>query len=301
MDNAIIAIDNVSKKYGNLLALDQVSLNVKNQQIYALLGENGAGKTTLIRILLGLQKPHQGAVYLFGQDMQSVHESIYYRVGATIEYPSYYGNLTGYENLEIIRLLRKLEKKSIDEILELVNLTDAANKKVRSYSQGMKQRFAIATALIGWPELVILDEPTSGLDPIGIKEIRELIAGLPTTKGTTVFVSSHQLGEVQQLATHVGIISHGRLIFNGSTNELRQQFPAVIVIQIQEVELAAETLKIAGYEVATKGTHLEIIAKDGNPETINRLLLTKGLVCSEISVQHPSLENMYFSVIGRPI
>ncbi|MFC4545570.1 ABC transporter ATP-binding protein [Paenactinomyces guangxiensis] len=224
MDSSIVETVNLTKQYKNHIAVNKLNLKVEKGEIYGFLGPNGAGKTTTIRMLLGLIRPTQGEVRLFGKDLRQHRMSILGKVGSLVETPSYYGHLTGFENLEAARrLLRVPDKKRVDQVLDIVRLKQAKDRKVKDYSLGMKQRLGIATTLLNQPQLLILDEPTNGLDPAGIQEIRELIREMPEKYEMSVLVSSHLLSEVDQIATQVGIIHHGNLIFQGSIDMLRKE------------------------------------------------------------------------------
>jgi ABC-2 type transport system ATP-binding protein len=221
--NFIIETEKLTRCFGDVLAVEQVDLQVPLGSVYGFLGPNGAGKTTTIRMLLGLITPHRGNIRLFGMPFTRRNWSVLARVGSLVESPSLYPNLTGRENLEACRRLVNAPKKNIDEALESVKLTRDANRLVKGYSQGMRQRLGIALALLNKPVLLILDEPTNGLDPAGIQEMRETIRELPKRQGVTVFLSSHLLSEVEQVASHIGIIHKGRLIFQGSLKDLQAQ------------------------------------------------------------------------------
>jgi ABC-2 type transport system ATP-binding protein len=225
--------------------LDDLNLQVPTGSIYGFLGPNGAGKTTTLRLLLGLLKKQEGDLTLFGRNFQRNRLDILRRIGSLIEQPSLYLHLTGKENLEIFRLTYQCDKNRINEVLELVRLQQAANKKVKNYSLGMKQRLAIAIALLHDPEVLILDEPTNGLDPNGIIETRELIKQLNREFGKTILVSSHLLSEVEKMATHVGIIHHGKLLFQGSLQQLQQlqSQQSVIEIEVNDTTKAQQVIK----------------------------------------------------------
>ena len=212
----IIETSSLTKKFGKFLAVDSIDLQVPKGGIYGFLGPNGAGKSTTIRMLLGLIKETKGQVTVFGKSIKEERLAILKRVGSMVETPSYYGHLTAYENLEVTRKILGIEKREINRVLEIVKLTDVQHKAVKKFSLGMKQRLGIAQALLGNPELLILDEPTNGLDPSGIIEMRELIKSLPEEYGITVLLSSHILSEIELIATHVGIINKGKLVFQGN-------------------------------------------------------------------------------------
>lgn len=212
MNDQIVVTHDLTKKYKKHTSVDGLNLRIRRGEIYGFLGPNGAGKTTTIRMLLGLVKPTKGNIEIFGQNLNKNRLQILQRIGSLVESPTYYGNLTGYENLEAVRRLRGLPEQRVNEVLETVRLSKVANRLTKEYSLGMKQRLGIAVALLSSPDLLILDEPTNGLDPSGIQEIRELIKELPKS-GMSVIVSSHLLSEIDQMATQVGIINNGRMIF----------------------------------------------------------------------------------------
>ena len=222
--NYILETTNLTKTHGTKIRVKNLQMQVPEGCVYGFLGPNGAGKTTTLKLLLGLIKPNSGSISFYGQNMTEKNRlSILKTTGSLIESPSYYGHLTGAENLQIIAKLKGVSAKDITDVLHTVRLYEQKDKKVKHYSLGMKQRLGIAMALLGKPQLLILDEPTNGLDPAGIQEIRELIKGLPATHNMTVIVSSHLLSEVEQMADMVGIIHHGEMLFQGNMNELATQ------------------------------------------------------------------------------
>ena len=249
MTETIIQTKELSKTFKGTKVVTGVDLELNRGEIYGFLGPNGAGKTTTIRMLLGLMKPTSGNIQIFNQDLMKNHRSILQHVGSLVESPSYYGHLTGYENLEVTRKIIDVPKKRIDEVLEIVRLTPNGSKKVKSYSLGMKQRLGIANALLGNPKLLVLDEPTNGLDPSGILEIRQLIQSLPKRYGITVLVSSHLLSEIDQMATKVGIISKGELIFQDSIEILRKKAKPTIHLRVSDEENAWKLLLAYGNKV----------------------------------------------------
>lgn len=219
--NYILETTNLTKTHGSKIRVKSLHMQVPKGCVYGFLGPNGAGKTTTLKLLLGLIKPSQGSISFYGQKMTDKNRlSILKTTGSLIESPSYYGHLTGAENLQIIAKLKGVSAQDITDVLHTVRLYEQKDKKVKHYSLGMKQRLGIAMALLGNPQILILDEPTNGLDPAGIQEIRELIKSLPETQDMTVIVSSHLLSEVEQMADMVGIINHGEMIFQGSIQKL---------------------------------------------------------------------------------
>jgi len=216
----IIETNNLTKVYKNFTAVNQVNLHVKKGRIYGFLGPNGSGKTTTMKMLLGLIEPTSGSFHIDGKKFPKDREVILKNIGSIIEAPSFYGNLTGRENLDIVRNILGLPKEAVTEALHLVGLEEFGDRLAKKYSLGMKQRLGIASALIGKPPILILDEPTNGLDPVGTHEIRNLIISLPKKTGCTIIISSHLLAEMQLMAQDIGILNKGRLLFEGSMEEL---------------------------------------------------------------------------------
>ena len=222
----IIETHNLTKSYPGFTAVSGLSLHVPKGTVYGFLGPNGAGKSTTMKMLLGLTKPTDGSFVIDGKQFPANRVEILKEVGSFIEAPAFYGNLTGEENLDIVRKLLGLPKSDLSEALELVGLTQYRKRLAKKYSLGMKQRLGLASALIGKPPILILDEPTNGLDPVGIHEIRTLIRSLPQRFACTVFVSSHLLSEIELMADHIGILNHGQLIFEGTLDSLKSDAAA---------------------------------------------------------------------------
>lgn len=219
----IIRTQSLSKRYGDSLVVKSIDLSVMEGTIYGFCGPNGAGKSTTLKMLLGLARPTDGEISLFGRKMTAKNRiEILRQTGSLIESPSYYAHLTGRENLEILRGLLQVPKENVDEVLRIVRLDGQGKKKVSNYSLGMKQRLGLAAALLNFPKLLILDEPTNGLDPAGIQEMRELIRSLPEKYGMTVIVSSHLLSEIDQIVDDIGIIANGKLKYQGSLDRLHE-------------------------------------------------------------------------------
>lgn len=219
--NYTIITEQLTKRYKKFTAVDDVSLNVRKGSIYGLLGPNGAGKSTLMKMLLGLTAPTNGAFSVDGKRFPTDRLAILKEVGSFIESPSFYANLTGQENLDIVRIILGLPKQEVEAALDIVGLNEFGGRLAKKYSLGMKQRLGLASALIGRPPILILDEPTNGLDPSGIHEIRTLIKSLPKLYDCTVLISSHMLSEIELIADDIGILNHGRLLFEGGLDELR--------------------------------------------------------------------------------
>lgn len=302
MSSLIVETTGLTKRYKKHEAVNKVDLKVQKGDIYGFLGPNGAGKTTTIRMLLGLIRPTEGEVHLFGENLAENRMSILGKVGSLVETPSYYGHLTGFENLEAMRRLLRVEDPSrIDQVLELVRLTGAKDKAVKDYSLGMKQRLGIAMALLNEPELLILDEPTNGLDPAGIHEIRELIKEMPGKFGMTVLVSSHLLSEVDQIATRVGIIKEGKLIFQDSIEVLRKESRPRLRLVTDSLKQAEKFLRENHYEVMRDGEEALLLTETDMKTSagINRLLVENGFEVCRIEEIKRSLEDIFLELTGK--
>lgn len=296
MSEFILETKRLSKQFKSFAAVKGVHLQVRPGEVYGFLGPNGAGKTTTIRMLLGLIRPTQGEVRVFGQDLARHRLDILRRVGSLVESPSYYGNLSAYDNLEITRKLLGARKTDIDKVLETVRLSEWRNKKVKTFSLGMKQRLGIAQALLGNPMLLVLDEPTNGLDPAGILEIRELIARLPEERGLSVLVSSHILNEIELIASRVGIIYKGELLFQGSLQELREQNKTMLRIDAAPLVEAGNFLLARGHQVEKRHNSLYVDMSRTNAARLNRDLVTAGFDVSHVSENTPSLEDIFLTM-----
>ena len=218
----MITTEQLTKKYKNFTSVNNVSLHIRKGSIYGFLGPNGAGKSTTMKMLLGLTAPTKGSFTIDGKQFPADRIAILKEVGSFIESPSFYANLTGRENLDVIRRILGLPKSAVEDALDLVGLTEFGDRLAKKYSLGMKQRLGLAGALLGRPPILILDEPTNGLDPSGIHEIRNLVKSLPSLYDCTVLISSHMLSEIELIADDIGILNHGRLLFEGSMDDLRQ-------------------------------------------------------------------------------
>lgn len=300
MSETIIQTEGLTKTYGDRRAVDQLRLTIKRGDIYGFLGPNGAGKTTTIRMLLGLIRPTKGNIQIFNKNLHSHRLEILRKVGSLVEYPSYYAHLTGRDNLEAIRRIIDVPKSRIDEVLAIVRLTNDANRPVKGYSLGMKQRLGIAAAMLGSPELLILDEPTNGLDPSGILEIRELIKSLPHQHGITVLVSSHLLSEIEQMATRVGIIQHGRMVFQDSISVLQDQAQHRIRFAVSNHVKAGNLLAASGCAVEQQeGSVLMNYMPDSQVASLVDLLVHNQLSVYRVEEQRQSLEEIFLSMTGE--
>jgi ABC-2 type transport system ATP-binding protein len=254
----VVETDGLTKRYGKRTVVDRLDMRVGSGEIYGFLGLNGAGKTTTIRMLMGLIHPSGGAARIFGRPVPQDRMQVMRRVGSLVESPSYYAHLSGRDNLKVTATLLDVPARRIDEVLEIVSLERDARRRAGEYSLGMKQRLGIATALLGSPELVVLDEPTNGLDPAGIHEIRELIRSMPREHGITVIVSSHLLAEVDQMATAVGVIHGGRLIFQGPIQDLRARSHAHVHVEVDRLDEAMRLAAAASVAVVRDGDALRL-------------------------------------------
>lgn len=301
MSESVIQTSSLTRRFGDLTAVDNVDLQVPRGSVYGFLGPNGAGKTTMIRMLLGLIRPNAGEVHLFGQPLLRNRLDLLGRVGALVESPSLYPNLTGRENLEVTRRLIGGETAQIGQALYIVRLEDAADRLVRGYSNGMKQRLGLALALLCTPELLILDEPTNGLDPGGIQEMRDLIGHLPGEYGVTVFLSSHLLAEVEQVATHIGIIQEGRLRFQGTLDDLHTQMEEHVVVGVDQPEKAEGVLRQEGWPVHRNGGHRITVAANGRSDAsmVNAQLVHEGVNVYHLSLEQPTLEDIFMTLTNN--
>jgi lantibiotic transport system ATP-binding protein len=288
----------LTHRFGPVLAVDRLDLHVPVGSIYGFLGPNGAGKTTSIRALLGLIRPDSGEVRLFGESLAGNRTALLGRVGSLVEAPSLYPHLTGYENLQIKQKLAGLKRSEIDRALDIVRLRTDAHRVVRGYSLGMQQRLGLAKALMGQPELLILDEPTNGLDPAGMHELRDFIRRLPSEHGITVFLSSHLLGEVEQMATHVGIVGNGHVLFQGTLEELQGRTLERATLEVDRADAADAVLTHAGWTVARaidSSLSVQLAVRNDSAEVV-ALLVRAGLQVYEVRLERPSLEELFLQL-----
>lgn len=297
----IIQTQNLCKRYGNAMRVNRLNLKVPEGSIYGFLGPNGAGKSTTLKMILGLAHPTSGKIQVFSKPMDAHNRlSILKKVGSLIESPSYYAHLTGAENLEIVRNLRGLPASQVDEALRLVRLEEQRDKPAGHYSLGMKQRLGLAAALMGRPKLLILDEPTNGLDPSGIQEMRELIKSLPAQFGMTVLVSSHLLGEIDQMADHVGIIHQGELVFQDSLQALHTHSRHHLALRTTDNQAAMGILKGAGLSARPDGEFLQLDKlSDRDTAAAARLLVENQIGLLRIEERQKSLEDIFLELTGK--
>jgi ABC-2 type transport system ATP-binding protein len=297
----VIQTSHLTRRFGNLVAVSELDMAVPQGSVYGFLGPNGAGKTTTIRLLLGLIKANKGTVRIFGETINGSRYRVLRQVGSMVESPSLYPNLTGRENLQFYIHLLGLDNAEMDRILDLVNLQQAADRLVRGYSTGMRQRLALGVALLGHPALLILDEPTNGLDPAGILEMRQLLRGLPEAFGVTVFLSSHLLNEVEQIATHIGIINHGKLIFQGSSESLQEQLSGSAVLKVDRPDRAYQILRELGWQVSRGEDHsLSIVSRDSSTLALaNTQLVERGINVYHLTQERRSLEELFLTLTSE--
>ncbi|WP_297733389.1 ABC transporter ATP-binding protein [uncultured Maricaulis sp.] len=305
MTETVLSLQGVTLRYGKLTALDSVDLAIPPGAIYGFLGPNGAGKTTAIRCAMGLLTPQSGRVEIGGHDLKRNRRQALASVGAVIETPALFPNLTGRENLDVTRRLIGARPAQIDKALELVDMRDAAKRRVGHYSLGMKQRMGLARALLAEPRLLILDEPTNGLDPAGIRDMRALIRDLPTRTGATIFMSSHLLSEVEQIATHVGLLQHGRVLFDGSLDELSRQQTPRLIVEASPADTAAAVIAEAGFANAIREDDRFILADADalTPEraaALNAALHAAGCAVSELRLERADLETTFMTLTAQP-
>jgi ABC-type multidrug transport system, ATPase component len=301
-EDVIIETENLTKKYSKQTSVDSLNLHVHTGRVYGLLGRNGAGKTTTMKMILDLIEPTTGKVFIWGKEIRSNKKEILPNVGSLIESPGFYPNLTGTENLEIFAALRNLKEKiAVERALKFVGLPYCDKKLFAQYSMGMKQRLAIALAIMHNPDLLILDEPTNGLDPIGIAEIRTFIRDLCDKQSKTILISSHILSEIEMLADDIGIIDQGKLIEEGSREELlekRRNYIQLIVSDMKAtIRILEEKYHIKKYGAITK-TELRIFDKFISVSEINKALVMDNIEVERIGWEEESLEDYFIRVTG---
>lgn len=303
MMEIMIETKNLTKRYKNKTVVSELDLKVTKGSIYGFLGSNGAGKSTTMKMLLGLIRPAQGQIQMFGKPLQGkMRLEILKNTGSLIESPSYYGHLSGRENLEIICTLKDAPKREIDEVLKLVRMENQQHKKAGQYSLGMKQRLGLAAALLGHPRLLLLDEPTNGLDPSGIQEMRELICALPKRAGMTVLVSSHLLSEIDQMATHVGIIDQGHLIFQDSLATLHEHSQSKL--HLRTTDTAAALAELQRNHIPAEEKEGTIILRDTSDRTVTcaiRHLVYAGIGILRAEEIQMSLEDIFLKLTGKKV
>lgn len=299
----VIITENLTKQYGSKTVVSQLGLSVPSGSIYGFLGPNGAGKSTTIKLLLGLVKPTSGHMELLGREVTEKNRlAVLSQTGSLIEAPAYYGHLSGQENLQIICTLKNVPESEIDRVLKIVRMEGQRHKKARHYSLGMKQRLGLAAALMGNPRLLLLDEPTNGLDPAGIQEMRELICSLPAQYGITVLVSSHLLSEIDQMATHVGIIHKGELIFQDSLSCLHEHSKSRLFLRTDDDGKAAKILEQYRFPSEERDGKLYLrILEDRLVIKAISTLTDSGIGILRLSEEQMSLEDIFLKLTGKKV
>lgn len=297
----IIETHDLCKQYGNALRVAHLDLDVPEGSVYGFLGPNGAGKSTTLKMILGLVRPTAGDIRVLGKKMDGGNRlAVLRQVGSLIESPSYYGHLTGEENLRIVQTLRGVPEKNIREVLQIVRLDGQRGKKVAHYSLGMKQRLGLAAALLGYPKLLILDEPTNGLDPAGIQEMRELICSLPERFGMTVVVSSHLLSEIDQMADHVAIIREGELVFQDTLEALHGRSRHHLALRTTNNAVARAVLQEKSVPCQEEEGYLILpILSDEIAAQLTRLLGSRNLGVIRLEERQKSLEDIFLELTGK--
>ncbi|NEZ74938.1 ABC transporter ATP-binding protein [Clostridium botulinum] len=302
MSEYILNTTNLSKKYKKDFVVNSVNISIKRGEIYGFIGENGAGKTTFIRMITGLVAPTNGEIKLFSREKGDELGNVRKRIGALIERPAFYPYMTAYENLEAFRIEKGIPgKECIDKILKSVGLYEDKNKKLKNFSLGMKQKLALAIALLGDPEFLILDEPINGLDPMGIKEVRELLKKLNKEKNITMLISSHILGELYQLATCYGIIHKGKLMEQITLKELDEKCKRSLSIKVDDVNKAATILETElstnNFKVLPDGT-IKLYDYVDNSRLVSSTLTKQNIIIDQIMPNESNLEEYFINLVG---
>jgi ABC-type multidrug transport system ATPase subunit len=296
----VIETESVTGGYGATMVLHALSLQVPRASVFGFLGANGAGKTTAIRMLLGLLQPVSGEIRLFGQPLREALPGVLRRIGVLIEQPSLYDHLTGRENLEIVRRLKGLERRDAERAIEALHIGEYVGNRVEEYSRGMRQRLGIAIAVLGNPELLLLDEPMNGLDAGGLETFRTLVEMLRQEYGTTILISSHQLDELDLVATHIGIMNHtGDLLFQGTREELAVCVPQELIIEVDRWDDARRVLASSGHAVdCRRGDFVIRGATRDTAREVNRLLVESGVGVHRLAIELATLEALFTKVTG---
>lgn len=291
----------LTRRFRDHLAVDAVSMTVPEHAVYGFLGRNGAGKTTTLKMLLGLIAPTSGTAVVAGQDVVRDRLGAARKVGALLEAHGFYGNLSGRENLDLTRTLLGLPKPEIDRVLEVVEMREHAGRRVSDYSLGMRQRLGLARAMLGAPPVLVLDEPTNGLDPDGIADMRRFLRSLPERTGATVLLSSHLLGEIEQTATHIGILNEGRLVLEGELDRMKADLAPEILLKADDMSRAAQVIGSRGLSATTGDDAIIVRLNPGDDanfaaSALNRALVEAGVGVFAIGPQTRSLEGIYRQV-----
>ncbi|OGP94468.1 MAG: bacitracin ABC transporter ATP-binding protein [Deltaproteobacteria bacterium RBG_16_47_11] len=297
-EEVVLQTKGLSKKFGKRWAVRNLNISIHRGDVFSFLGPNGAGKSTAIRMILTLLMPSSGSIEIFGEDLHKNRSAVLSRVGGIVEKPDFYLYLSAYKNLEILgSMTRTLRSHEIMEVLDLVGLISRASEKVKTFSHGMKQRLGIAQALLTKPELIILDEPTAGLDPQGMKEVRDLIKELSAESGRTIFLSTHLLSEVEQVATRMAVINRGELIAQGSVSELLDREPTDYTLQVSPYDLALEVVRKLPWAkvLSSERGQMEVRVETGRASDLNRFLMTNDIEVASF-YPHRTLEDFFLKI-----
>ena len=301
-NEVVLSVDGLYKKYGKNLVVNNASFQLEKGKIYGFIGQNGAGKTTIIRMLAGYARPSSGNISIFGNGTAKGLSDGRKKIGFIVENPALYKNMNAYENMDIQKKLYGIKNDRLtDELLALVGLANVGKRKVKNFSLGMRQRLAIAMALVNNPEILVLDEPINGLDPMGIVEIRELLQKLNRERQITIIISSHILSELHQLATDYIFIHRGQIIKKLTQNELDRNCSSYVVLQAEDVAAAKELLGrlgINGIEDGENGFMRFANTDMGKVRSIAQAFLDEKILLTHFSVQTVTLENYFVKLIG---
>lgn len=302
MNEYVLKTINLSKRYKKDLVVDNVNISIKKGDIYGFIGENGAGKSTTIRMITGLSEPTAGNIKLFGVDSKDKSRNFRKRMGALIEGPAFYPNMSAYKNMEVCRIQKGIPGKTcIEETLEFVGLSQTKDKKVKNFSMGMKQKLGLAMALLGNPEFLILDEPVNGLDPMGIVNMREKLKKINREKDMTILISSHILGELYQLATCFGIIHKGKLLEEITLKQLNEKCKKNLNIKVDDVNKAViileRELKTDKFKVLSDGS-IALYDYLDNSGMVSTALAKSGIIIQQIMSKGDNLEEYFMNLVG---
>lgn len=301
MSEFAIQMRSISKSFGQYQVLKDLELSVPYKSIFAFLGNNGEGKSTAIRLIVGLIQPDRGSIQVLGRDIQDERQSILREIGCLVEAPSAYPNLNAVEFLKIACVIKSLPLSEIGRVLELVGLQDQYRRLIRHFSLGMKQRLALAHALMGRPKLLILDEPTNGLDPAGIQEIRQLISLLPEQAECTVFLSSHQLDEVEKMATHLALLKGGRLQFQSSLDDINANQDGALTLEVDDAAYVAKVLNLQGFQAQMISATQLMVTQISRElvHQVNACVVQADLRLHSSRFEKPSLEQWFHQQTQR--
>lgn len=299
----VLQTNHLTKVIDDKELVSDVNIHVKKGEIYGFLGPNGAGKTTVMKMITNLWKPTEGTVELFGRTLENTSYEVLKRMGSIIEFPTFYEHMSGKDNLQLhCEYMGYYNKDSISEVLEMLGLSEAANKPVKRYSLGMKQRLGIARAILCKPELVVLDEPTNGLDPAGMKQIRDLFKMLSTEYGITLIISSHLLSEIESIADTIGVINHGKMIREISMKEISEMNTAFIELSVENTQKAAyilsEKMNLNNFKIIDD-SKIRIYEVQIATQKISRELLLNGVEITSITKHTESLEDYFLKMTAE--